>query len=319
LWYNSSELLLIGTVSDQLALSDDYLARLTQSSALQKDMEFSYWGGPEFWVNRPQVFAGGFFCGPRGLGKLTKGTPKYRDEVPWLEYSFSPHDSDQSLEIIDLLESVLEPAALNFDHAASAEVKTLTGQVQLLNLGDLRGSAASKQARIDLKGENLSSAIQLFQQAAESNPKSVEFLNNLGMALRASGDLRSAENQFRTVLDEDPRSSLALNNLGITLLEQRRTREAIRYLERAVAVKPDYEDAYFNLGNALLSARRPQEAVSNYKTAIALDPEDAVNYMALIRVLIMLKDTQQAKSYYLKVKKMAPHLTPPPGFADWAS
>jgi len=319
LWYNSSELLLIGTVSDQLALSNDYLERLAQNSTLQKDMEFSYWGGPEFWVIHPQVFAGGFLCGSDGLQRLTKDASIYRDEIPWLEYSFSPYDSDQSLEIINLIESVLEPAALNFDYTASAEVNTRIGQVQLLNLGDLRGSAVSKQARLKLKEEKLSSAIQLFQQAAKSNPKSVEFLNNLGMALRASGDLRSAENQFRAVLDEDSRSSLALNNLGITLLEQRRTREAIRYLERAVTINPDYEDAYFNLGNALLSARRPQEAVSNYKTAIALDPEDAVNYMALIRVLIMLKDTEQAKSYYLKVKKMAPHLTPPPGFADWAS
>jgi len=318
LWYNSSELLLIGTVSNQLALSNDYLARLAQSSALQKDMEFSYWGGPEFWVSRPQVFAGGFLCGPDGLQRLTKDASIYRDEIPSLEYMTSDRGTTYEQDNVDLIDDVLDSPVSNFGGSSSATDLGLMEEVQHLNLGDLRGMTAGQEAGNYLQANQLPAAINSFRQAVQYNPKSVEFLNNLGMALRASGDLRSAENQFRAVLDEDPRSSLALNNLGITLLEQRRTREAIRYLERAVTINPDYEDAYYNLGNALLSARRPQEAVSNYKTAIALDPEDAVKYIALIRVLIMLKDIDQAKSYYLKIKKMAP-LTPPPGFADWAS
>ena len=319
LWYNSSELLLIGTVADQLSLPNDYLARLTQSSTLQKDMEFSYWGGPKFWVSHPQVFAGGFLCGPDGLQRLTKDASIYRDEIPSLEYMIPAESMGHERAIVDLIEEVLEPPIALLSKSTAVQNFALAEETQRWNLGDLRGMASSDAAKKHLNLRQLSAAIKFFRQAAESNPKSVEFLNNLGMALRASGDFRRAENQFRAVLAEDPRSALALNNLGITLLEQRRTREAIPYLERAVTIKPDYEDAYYNLGNALLSARRLQEAVSNYKTAIALDPEDVVNYVALIQALIILEELQQAQTYYLEAKKIAPNLSPPPGFDAWAN
>ena len=317
LWYNSSELLLIGTLADHLALPSDYLARLTQSSVLQKDMEFSYWGGPEFWVSHPEVFAGGFLCGSDGLRKLTKGTVAYRDEIPSLEYMALAKADSFEQENAKLIEEVLESPILNIEKSPPVIDPMFIRKVQYLNLGDLHGMAAAQKARTFLLANELSAAIDSFRQAVKCNPKNVEYLNNLGMSLRLAGDLHGAESQFLAVIAEDPQSTLGYSNLGITLFEQGQLDGAIWCLQKAIELEPADSYARHHLANAFLKMGRYRDAILHFQKAVELNPGDVTNYTGLVRGLIAHGKYQQARSFYLKAKELAPALSPPPGFDNW--
>ena len=58
LWYNTSELLLVGTTGDVFPLSDDRLARLTESEVVHDDLAWSHWNGPRHWLNGPRRLSG---------------------------------------------------------------------------------------------------------------------------------------------------------------------------------------------------------------------------------------------------------------------
>ena len=56
--------------------------------------------------------------------------------------------------------------------------------------------------------------------------------------------------QFEAALALTPRSVETLNNLGIALASQGRIREAATLFERALALQPDFADAQRNLATA---------------------------------------------------------------------
>ncbi len=89
LWYNTAELLLIGSLDTPPMLRPERLAQVTSSPAIAADLQFSLWGGPAQWLVRPEVLLGGFLAGPDALAALSAGAPVYRDDRPVLEYAAS--------------------------------------------------------------------------------------------------------------------------------------------------------------------------------------------------------------------------------------
>ncbi len=74
LWYNTSELLLIGTEGQPITLNPQQLkTRIADGSPLKQDLDYAYWGGPSYYLSRPDVFLAGFLCGPEQLRKLSAG------------------------------------------------------------------------------------------------------------------------------------------------------------------------------------------------------------------------------------------------------
>ena len=89
LWYNSSDLLLIGVNDADFKLSRTALERLSSNKVVDQDLRYTFWGGPQHWLNQYPVFLGGYLAGPDELAELASGARLYRDNLPVLDYAAS--------------------------------------------------------------------------------------------------------------------------------------------------------------------------------------------------------------------------------------
>lgn len=114
LWYKTSEFLLIGSADVPLQVTMDRLRLLDADDSVRRDLEFSYWGGAENWLNRPEVFLAGFLCGPDSLERLTARSLVYRDDIPVLEYRTAAYQRKwmSHVEILRLIQPYLDPPQL---------------------------------------------------------------------------------------------------------------------------------------------------------------------------------------------------------------
>ncbi len=135
--------------------------------------------------------------------------------------------------------------------------------------------------------------------------------------MRLAGDLHGAKSQFLAVVAEDLKSTLGCSNLVITLFKQGQWDGAIWCLQKAIELESDDSFAHHHLANAFLKTGRYRDAILHFQKAVELNPEDVTSYTGLIRGLIAHGKYQQARSFYLKARKLAPALSPPPGFDSW--
>ncbi|HVL58300.1 MAG TPA: tetratricopeptide repeat protein [Burkholderiaceae bacterium] len=97
-----------------------------------------------------------------------------------------------------------------------------------------------------------------------------------GRAAILAGRYDQAIEHLRTALAANPRDVDALNGLGVALDLQGRTAEALRAFERAVELAPQHAHLHANLGIALAKAKRPADADAAFRRAFRLDPKNQV-------------------------------------------
>ena len=189
-------------------------------------------------------------------------------------------------------------------------------------------------ARECILGGDYEGATQACRKALEINPKSAEALCNLGIALRAEGNVQQAkahfveaiqykpdlkeghlnlanlladqrEDQeamihFREVVRIDPESFEARLPLGINLLKRNELDEAIEHLAEAVRLSPNHLSARYHLGEALHKQGRLDQAAVHYARTLEREPDHvpALLCLASIRAMspsVELRDGQQAE------------------------
>jgi superkiller protein 3 len=74
---------------------------------------------------------------------------------------------------------------------------------------------------------------------------------NLGVALKAKGQLEEAIEAYRKAIQLDPNYANAYSNLGSALYDKGQLEEAIEAYRKAIQLDPNYADAYGNLALAL--------------------------------------------------------------------
>ncbi len=122
-------------------------------------------------------------------------------------------------------------------------------------------------------------AIPAWQVAAAKDPADARPLNNMGVALDASGRTAEAIEVYEKSLAIDPDSSQTQNNLGSALAESGRIEEALRHIRRAVELDADNGSAHVNLGHILLQiGEHGDEAVAELKKGIELSPRSPDGY-----------------------------------------
>ena len=112
LWYNTSELLLIGS-GENFAIDRAIVEGRLSSKKIRRDLEYSHWGGPLYWLNRSQVFWGSYLMESGGLAKLANEAPVYGDDRPVLDYAVARAfvNRTNALPTLDLLQKHLQPFA----------------------------------------------------------------------------------------------------------------------------------------------------------------------------------------------------------------
>jgi tetratricopeptide (TPR) repeat protein len=116
-------------------------------------------------------------------------------------------------------------------------------------------------------------AIPAWQIAAAKDPTDARPLNNMGVALDASGRTAEAIEAYEKSLAINPDNSHTQNNLSSALAESGRLDEALQHVRRAVELDSDNGSAHVNLGHILLQMEgHGDEAVAELKKGIDLSP-----------------------------------------------
>ncbi|MGA9072008.1 MAG: tetratricopeptide repeat protein, partial [Terracidiphilus sp.] len=111
------------------------------------------------------------------------------------------------------------------------------------------------------------------------DPTDARPLNNIGVALDASGRTTEAIEAYQKSLTINPDSSQAQNNLSSALAESGRLEEALEHIRRALELDDSNASAHVNLGHILLQmGGHGDEAVSELKKGIELAPRSPDGY-----------------------------------------
>ena len=150
-------------------------------------------------------------------------------------------------------------------------------------------------------------AVNLIRAAAETDPTVPAYRNDLGEALRLTGDAEGAARCFEAVIALKPDHAGAHVNLGIVRQQQGRLAEALTLYERAVALNPALPEAWIDLGALLLQLRRLGEAEKALATAVRLAPNDVATQLNLGNLRLEQGRLDDAMALYQTVLTAEPN------------
>jgi spermidine synthase len=291
LWYNTSELLLIGARDDAVRLEERRLDLLRSDPKIHADLRYGYWGDRERWLNQPDVLLGGFLAGPRGLAALSAGAPPYRDDQPTLEYETSRDDRSRSAEIaiVPLLRDHLDSPDLVLAEPLDDHRKARVLAQRERNLRDLIASARVRRADELASAGDTAGALAMLEDALRENPESVPALRLGGNLLVAAGRIAEARERYEATLRLEPEDALALRGLGRCSLMDQQYDAALDYYTRALAVRPNDAQTRNNLGALLASRQDLSGALVHFREAARLDPGDRATQENLERLEAILR------------------------------
>jgi len=275
LWYNTSELLLIGLKANRVELNSSVLASLSANKQVSQDLDYSHWGGHEHRLNRPLVFLSGFLMGPDGLSDLAAGAPLYRDNRPVLDYATRDAQdiqTDDELSILQELRKHLEPVSAVFDLNLSSNQLTAIDDIRSKNMGDIGASTLLRQAT-----------------ALEPRHDYGRIVNLLSQALRWNSD-----------------NVLANRLLGRLLMLRKQYGEAQRYFLQAVRLVPEDATTQYDLGNCLHQLGQLDQAILHYRIAVRLQPDMAELHNNLGIALAQQGDLYRAKQHFEEALRLRP-------------
>jgi spermidine synthase len=285
LWYNTSELLLVGGADAAPSLDRARVEAVLAHSRVAADLQYSLWGGPAEWLARPEVLIGGFLCGPAGLRSLASGAPPYRDDRPALEYSAAvvANPRGHEAETLPLLEAHLDSIA-NAGSGWDAATLGAAGRMRERNLSDIRASAILRQAdEARARGEHAAGVVAL-ERALAVNPRNLRAQRLLGEAHLLLGRAEPAAAAFDRALAIDPGDRDAHFGLGVSLHRLGRVAEAVTRYERATELGLDNAQLHNHHGAALGTLGDLEGAAREFQRAIALRPDDGEAHQNLARV-----------------------------------
>jgi tetratricopeptide (TPR) repeat protein len=138
-----------------------------------------------------------------------------------------------------------------------------------------KGQYAGSVGRYDL-------AERAFREAVENDPRNVEAVTNLGIALANLGRIDEAREKLQDAVRLDDANALAHFNLGLVLDRQGRDDLAIKEYELARR-DPDNIQARVYLADALMRTGAPAEAATVYREALARSPDSRRIQMSLVK------------------------------------
>ncbi len=274
LWYNTQELLLLGTRDAPIVLDIAQLRTRLQSPRLGTDLDYAHWGGPAWAVRQPEVFLAGYLCGSPGLARLAPaGTPQLRDDRPLLETIAAGVEQSARMELqsVPLLRAALDPIA-TVASGASAETLAAATERRSTHLDDLEARAHLRLARLHQRAGALDAAATALDQAIAANADDIAVLRALGDLRGQRDDHAGTAEAYRRALRLDPDDAGSRRGLGLALLQAGAVPEAVEHLRHAVDLRPEDAVAHNYLGAALARTGALQEAVRHVERALELRP-----------------------------------------------
>ena len=307
LWYNDRECLLIGSATDEITLSADSLAMLTNNPQVREDLKYSPWGGPAYWLNQPKMFLAGFLSGPEGLARLAGDAPLYHDDRPYLEYAVNSHFSAAELPVVQLIQSCLEPVSSVLDAPLDRQTLAEIAENRNRNLRDIAAATIAIGIGNLIQSGDPQRAEAIAREGLELNPERIRLYASLGIALLHQQEVDEAVKSFQDGLLRDPDDFSCHLGLGRTYFTLRKLDRAISHLRRAAALRPDYAEPRFNLAQAYRRLKRPDEAVEAYRESLRLDPDHGLAHRELGMLLGSRGESEQAIEHLEQSVRLDPY------------
>jgi protein O-GlcNAc transferase len=143
----------------------------------------------------------------------------------------------------------------------------------------------------------LDAAVASYRKAVELKPDFTEAHNNLGSALQALGQLDDAAASYRRALQINPNFAEAHSNLGFALKDLGQLDDAVASYRRALEINPNFAEAHNNLGVALKDLGQLDTSLASYRRALEISPNFA---MAHNNLLLTLNYTAHTPEYCLE-------------------
>jgi spermidine synthase len=281
LWYNSTNLLLLGWEDKFVIHPSSVRSRLGQP-AIARDLAVSYTGDPSVSLHELEAVLAGFLMGPDALARFAQEAPLYTDDQPELEFSWiefpasGPERSDMLIvenarQIAAHQEGIAPHLGEPLDAAVLERIRHIrrsyVGHLFAIGYDNLATRAAA-QGMVD-------EALRLYDEAIRAQPWFAQAHYNLGnlhvrlgkaeealeihqRAARLAPDL--AEVQFAIAFD--------LHQLG-------RLQDSAEAYRAAIAIHSDFADAYLNLARVEFQRGRSDEALAAIRALLARDPAHA--------------------------------------------
>lgn len=168
------------------------------------------------------------------------------------------------------------------------DVSYARGAWQCLRSNDHKG--AERQAR----------------KALALNPKSVEALRCLGLALFGCGQYDEAIRYLSEAAKVKPSAGEIQVDLGTVFIAKDMLEEGVRYLRKALELNPNSAEAYFNLGVAAFLRGDKQEAMKCWSRTVEIKPDDYAAHYNLALALEEQGNADQAIEHYRKAAQVKP-------------
>jgi spermidine synthase len=293
LWYNTSELLLIGINGERLELAHARLELLSADPRIHLDLSYSHWGGPDLRLHRPTVFLASFLVGPDGLATLAAGAPLYRDDHPVLDYATYRVEATQTNEIpiARELREHLEPVAELLDGSVSAVDAAAIREIREQNLADIAASALARKAEVLIRSGEKAHGVELLAEALARNPGNFAAQRTMAEVHMQEGRPEEARAHFAEAVRIREDDVQARRGLATALHRLGHLSEAIRDYRVALALRPDDAEAHNNLGAALAQRGDLRRALEHFETALSLQPDYADARRNVKRARMALRDS----------------------------
>ena len=288
MWYNTSELLLIGVAGQEISVDRAALEERLSDPNIRRDLEYSHWGGSTYWLNRPQVFLGSYLMGSGGLARLANGAAVYRDDRPVLDYTVARafKTQDNAIPTLELLQKHLTPLATLMP--VGADEGRAIEEIRAKNLRGIAVGAAIRQATVLIAVRDYQRAATLLAAALPQLPEHLVARRTLADVLMRLGRFEKARTHYAQVVRLDSQDAQALDGLGLALHQLGRLDEAIHYYEAALQLQPDWAETCSNLGGALAQRGKLKEALVYLERATQLKAgfADAERNLAQVRAAL---------------------------------
>jgi predicted O-linked N-acetylglucosamine transferase (SPINDLY family) len=129
------------------------------------------------------------------------------------------------------------------------------------------------------------------------------------LAAHTRGDFGAAITGYRAVLARQPRHIDALHLLGVALLAIGDAKAALASLRKVVAMDASFAAARVNLGHALRATGDAAAALPQFRQAVRLAPEDPDTHNALGGELSVLGEDTEAIAAFRQALALAPNHT----------
>jgi len=274
LWYNTSELLIIGKNGDRFDVRGDLVERLTPHALVNADLEYSYWGGTNHWLNRPEVFFAGFLAGPAGLAAIAGTGRVYRDDRPVLDYETTDVDETLGLEVAILgeLREHIEPIEVVTGIDVPAKWLRSAEEIREMNLGDIVASSIIRQAQTLAAAGDYDRIVSMLSAALEENREHAVTNRMLADALFYERRFEEARSFYLTTIRIRPEDGRARHGLALSYHQMGRLDNAIVHYGLAAQLRPGDAEVHNNFGAALAQAGRLDEALAQFEAATQLRP-----------------------------------------------